>query len=273
MESGTEVNNRMMSPLRVRQAIDSTKDIFTIGASVASNALTLTLSPRSLSFRSSTLASGAINQRIISSAISLVVPSSATLGTVSATAARLALLAIDNAGTVELAVVNLAGGNNLDETTLISTTAISAAATAANVIYSTTARTNVPFRVVGFIDITEATAGAWATAPTTIQGGGGQALAAMSSLGYGQTWQDLTGSRALNVTYYNTTGKPILVNVKTVATAGAAIQMTIGGVGPITGSSLSAASQSGGGLFVIPPGASYIASNTNQTLLAWFELR
>ena len=144
------------------------------GATVAANALTLNLAATSIDFRSPTLSSGTINTRAFS-ALSLVVPSTATLGTVNAQAARLVLIAIDNSGTVELAVVNLSGGNNLDETTLISTTAISAAATANNVIYSTTGRTNIPFRVVGFIDITEATAGTWATAPTTIQGAGGQA--------------------------------------------------------------------------------------------------
>ena len=34
----------------------------------------------------------------------------------------------------------------------------------------------------------------------------------IGSLGYGQTWQDLTASRALATTYTNTTGKPIVVN-------------------------------------------------------------
>ncbi len=156
-----------------------------VTASVASNALTLTLNPTSLDFRSSSLGSGAVNTRTISAPISVIVPSGATLGTVNATEARLAILAMDNAGTVELAVVNLAGGNNLDETTLISTTAISASATANNIIYSTTARTSLPFRVVGFVDITEATAGTWATAPSTIQGAGGIDLSGFTGIGSG----------------------------------------------------------------------------------------
>ncbi len=139
-------------------------------------------------------------------------PSTATLGTVNAIQSRLVLLAIDNAGTVELAVVNIAGGNNLDETTLINTVAIDTASDAANVIYSTTARTGVPFRVVGYVESTQATAGTWATAPSTIQGAGGQALAAMGSFGYGQTWQAVT--RAASTTYYNNTGKLIKLRVK-----------------------------------------------------------
>lgn len=150
-----------------------------IAASVASNALTVTLNPTVLDFRSATLGSGANSRLALGVAISLTVPSGATLGTVNATPGRLILLAINNAGTMELAIVNQAGGVNLDETTLISTTAISAAATASNVIYSTTARTNVVFRVVGYIEITEATVGTWASAPSLVQGYGGQSAAAM----------------------------------------------------------------------------------------------
>lgn len=186
------------------------KQIQSITSSVASNALTVGLNATSLDFRSATLTNGVPNTRT-TAALSLVVPSTATLGTSANTAARLILIALDNSGTVELAIVNIAGGNNLDETTLISTTAMSAAATSASVIYSTTARTSVPFRVVGYLDITETVAGTWAADATTKQGLGGQALAAMSSIGYGQTYQDVTGSRALGTTYFNTTGKPIFV--------------------------------------------------------------
>ncbi len=249
----------------------SVKQLQSITATVASNALTLGLNPTSLDFRSSSLTSGVPNTLTVGAAISLVVPSGATLGTVSATAARLALLAIDNGGTVELAVVNLAGGNNLDETTLISTTAISAAATARNVIYSTTARTNVPFRVVGFVDITEATAGTWATSPTVIQGQGGQAMAAMSSLGYGQTWRDLTGSRALGTTYYNTTGRPILVNVNvnTVINNGT-FNITVDGV---VAAQTTIYSENQCLSAIVPNGATYVASSANMYLSTWSELR
>jgi len=84
---------------------------------------------------------------------------------------KVTLIAIDNAGTVELAVCN--GSLSLDESTLISTTALSADADSATVVYSTIARTNVPFRVVGFVESTQATAGTWASAPSKIQGAGG----------------------------------------------------------------------------------------------------
>jgi len=150
------------------------KQIQPITASVAASALTCTLNPLSLDFRATPLTSGTVNTRTVGTVISLVVPSTATLGTVNAIQSRLVLLAIDNAGTVELAVVNIAGGNNLDETTLINTVAVDTASDSANVIYSTTARTGVPYRVVGYVESTQATAGTWATAPSTIQGAGGQ---------------------------------------------------------------------------------------------------
>jgi len=160
----------------VTQQIISSK-IQPITASVGSSALTITLNATNIDFRSATLGSGTVNTRQIASPISVVVSSGSTLGTISATQSRLAVLAIDNAGTVELAVVNPSNGLLLDETTLISTTAEggAGAADSANVIYSTTARASVPFRIVGYIESTQATAGTWATAPSTIQGSGGTA--------------------------------------------------------------------------------------------------
>ena len=234
-----------------------------ITASVASNALTLTLNPTTLDFRSSTLSSGAVSTVTSSSPVSLVVPASATLGTVSAQASRLVLIALNNAGTIELAVVNISGGNQLDETNLISTTAISSGSTASNVVYSTTARTGVAYRVVGFIDSTQTTAGTWATAPSTIQGSGGQALAAMSSIGYGQTEQAV--ARNSGATYYNTTGKPIFLtrtwnagvgnNNMTISFNGrTAFQFGLG----YSGSSGSGCS----GSVLIPVGVSYTITDT-----------
>ncbi|MFN4328293.1 MAG: gp53-like domain-containing protein [Limnobacter sp.] len=161
-------------------ATGASAQIQPITASVAANALTLTLNPTRLDFRNATLTNGAVSSRTVATALSLTVPQGATLGATNGQPARLVLLAIDNAGTVELAVVNIAGGNALDESGVISTTAISAAATAANVFYSTTGRTNVPYRVVGFIDSTQATAGTYASAPTLVQGAGGLVLSALA---------------------------------------------------------------------------------------------
>ena len=237
-----------------------------ISASVNANALTITASALSLDFRSIALGSGAVT-RVTGAPASLVVPSGATLGTVSATQSRLAVLALNNAGTVELAVVNIAGGNDLTETGLISTTAISAAASAASVVYSTTARTSVAYRVIGYVESTQATAGTWATAPSTIQGYGGQALAAMSSLGYGQTWQVVTGSRSSGTTYYNTTGKPILLAINYSQTNG--VTLTVNGSTAFTAVANAIIAVA---TFLIPPGASYAFTST-AGISTWSELR
>ena len=229
-----------------------------ITASVGASALTCTLNPTTLNFRSTPLTSGTINTRTVATAISVVVPSTATLGTVSAQQSRLVLLALDNAGTVELAVVNIAGGNNLDETTLISTTAIAAGSNTANVIYSTTARTSLPFRVVGYVESTQATAGTWATAPSTVQGQGGQALAAMSSLGYGQTWQAVT--RVSGTTYYNTTGKPIQIALQANTSAAT---FNINGLVFNFSTSTSYDMM----YMIIPNGASYVYTSAGATLV------
>jgi hypothetical protein len=193
---------------------------------------------------------------------------------VSATQSRIVVLALDNAGTVELAVVNISGGNDLTETGLISTTAEggAGAADSASVVYSTTARTNVAYRVVGYIESTQATAGTWATTPSTIQGCGGQALTAMSSLGYSQVWTTLTSSRAFSTTYYNTTGRPISVSVNASGANNTSVALTVNSL------AVQGITNATGGTFagcvtaIVPPSGSYSASGT-MTLSSWFELR
>lgn len=234
-------------------------------ASVAANALTGTVTaPLRLNFRSATLTTGTPVAVSVATQ-SLVVPSGATLGTVNGVAARLVWLLAYNAGTPVLCVVNMSGGVNLDETTLISPTTISAGSTSASVIYSAAAvAANSPFRVIGFTDITEAAAGTWATAPTTVQPSGGNALTALGSLGYGQTpLANGAGiTRAYAVTYYNTTGRPIVVQISNSTAAYGT--MTINGVAWTVYVS---------GTFVVPIGGSYIYTTTGGVLNSWTELR
>ncbi|MES1989275.1 MAG: hypothetical protein V4440_14820 [Pseudomonadota bacterium] len=150
----------------------TTSKIQPITASVSANALTVTLNPTTLDFRSATISSGTVNTRVISSAITLVISNGSTLGSSNGAVGRYNILAIDNAGTVELAIINQDAGLTLDEFDVITTVAEggAGAADSGTTIYSTTARAGVPYRVVGFIKVTEATAGVWATAPSTIAG-------------------------------------------------------------------------------------------------------
>lgn len=252
----------------------------TLTATVAANALTIAIKTKAgtdpsasdpvlVVFRNATITDGTYTVVSVTAATSLVVSSGSTLGTVSAQAARLAVILINNAGTAELAINNLSGGVSLDETGIISTTAEGGAggADSATVIYSTTARSNLAYRVAGIIDITEATAGTWASAPTKLSLVDGQVLA-MSSIGFGQTWQNVTGSRAVNTTYYNTTGRPILVVIT--ATVGANVNILVNAV---TVASTNAGSTRSSYTFIVPPGNTYIWNSASGTIDNWAELR
>lgn len=163
-------------------APDSSYEVsnLTLLCSVASNALTIAVKtkagtdasggdPIKIGTRSSTLTSGVYNQRTISSALSFVVSSGSTLGHSSANSHNIWVYLIDNAGTLELAVSQTL----FPETELITTTAEGGAGAADSnrVVYSSVARTNVPFRVIGKLTSTQTTAGTWAVVPTAVSVG------------------------------------------------------------------------------------------------------
>lgn len=152
-------------------------DNLTLTASVASNALTIALKTKAgtdptsedlirIGFRNSTLTSGSFNTRTVTAATSLVISSGSTLGHANATAQYIYVYAIDNAGTVELA----ASSAPISDLGVVSTTAEggAGAADSGRVLYSTTARTNVPARLIGRLLSTQTTAGTWASAPTEV---------------------------------------------------------------------------------------------------------
>ena len=246
--------------------------LYSIGASVAANAITVTLDPTTIAFRSTTLTTGTPTVVQNASQLSLTIASTDSFGLVTAAGSqRIAILAINNSGTMELAASALYGGVSLDETGVITT---ATAVTTSTGIKAAAVRTGVAYKVVGFVDATFTTAVGWGSL-VTVQGQGGQALAAMSSLGYGQTPQSVT--RNSGTTYYNTTGKPILLMV-TATSVGAGnfgVDFSINGIS--MGKIAAAGSASGAGIFtsgssVIPVGASYVLTNANTTLQA-YELR
>jgi len=170
-------------------AAGSGESIFDVDASVGSNALTITINAQSIKFRSTTLTDGTPVTRTIASPITMTVSSGSTLGTISGVQSDILIVAIDNAGTVEVACINFAGNTDVSETGLISTTAEggAGAADSATVFYSTTARSDVAYRVVGLIRSTQATAGTWATTLSLVQGKGGNSSFLMMSVGYGRS--------------------------------------------------------------------------------------
>jgi len=247
-----------------------------IDASVSGNNLTVTLNPTTLDFRNATLSDGTVTTITLAAAISLTVPSGATLGGIATQLQRYALIAMNNAGTIELAIHNMGGGLNLDETDLISTTILNTSSDSNLVAYSTTARSNLAYRVVGFVDITCASAGVWASSPSKKQGYGGQAIAANSSIGYGQIYQPVT--RTPGTPYYNTTGKPIYgtINIANVSNTNATITLVINGGAAITILSCGggASGQVGGNAnYLIPVASSYQFAHTNVSTSSYVELR
>jgi len=97
-----------------------------------------------------------------------------------------------------------------------------------------------------------------------------------NTLGYNQTWQDVTNSRASGTTYTNSTGKPIQVNVAGECTSGSAIlYLTVGGVVISGGQVQSLANLTAQVGAIIPPGTTYVLSVNFGTVTPtyWAELR
>lgn len=149
-----------------------------LAASVSASALTIALkdaagndpsaaSPVYIPFRSATAATGTTTTRAVTSALSVVISSGSTLGHVSGQLSPIFVYAIDNAGTVELAA---SAESFYDEATRQTTTAEGGggAADSANILYSTTSRSNVGIRLLGRLKSSQATAGTWASAISEI---------------------------------------------------------------------------------------------------------
>ena len=165
-------------------------------ASVAANALTISLTtadgstpsstnPVQLGFRQQTATVGLQDIVQVTGAVSITIPSGATLGCVSGEYHRIWIGALNYGGTVELFVFNAYGDSISWPSTGIllprssisstlgskfySTVALNTSSDNSGTPYSTNARTNVPWTILGCLDITEATAGTWASAPVLLQ--------------------------------------------------------------------------------------------------------
>lgn len=182
----------------------------------ATGALTFTLPTMAVDFRSTTLTSGTITT-VTGTPSDLVLPSGATLGSVTTVSARIVRVLINNAGTLEQAIVNISGGNDLSETGVINTTAIDTASDSANVFYSTTARTGVAYKVVGIVEAVN-TAGAWGD-PTLVQGVGGQVIPAVPQMRLFKTVASTSGT-SIDFTGIQSSAKKITVSFASVSTSG-----------------------------------------------------
>ena len=96
---------------------------------------------------------------------------------------------------------------------------------------------------------------------------------APAGVGQGQTWQ--TPTRARDVTYTNSTGKPIMVVVSGISTGVSAVILGfVNGVNIIAGGTSTGASAYVAGFsMIVPAGATYLIGGGNCTLDYWSELR
>lgn len=184
-----------------------------LASSVSGNALTIALkdaggsdasatSPIRIAFRSSTAATGTYTMRSVTGALSVVVSSGSTLGHVSALSYPIYVYAIDNAGTVELAVSTAL----FDCNTIQNTTAEggAGAADSATVMYSTTARSGVAVRLIGRLLSTQTTAGTWAATPTETTPGSAFGLATPTKPGMATSYINSVRSKTLTTSSTST---------------------------------------------------------------------
>jgi hypothetical protein len=99
-------------------------------------------------------------------------------------------------------------------------------------------------------------------------------------LGIGQTWQNVTGSRAFGSTYTNSTGKPIAVSVSGTANNNGSFVLILYVNGAEIGYSTVYAANAGyrvHSFFIVPNGATYAVSGSGgiatTILYNWSELR
>src|SRR6266481_3720860 len=152
----------------------------TLVASVAANALTIAVKtlagnnpsssdPVFLLFRDASAGYAVIEQ---TAALSITVPSGATLGTVNGQANRIWVGVLNNGGTPVLGVYNSLGGTNIlpwDETSVANGTGITSSSTAPQVWHTASTLSSVVLRILGYVESTQATAGTWATSPSKVQ--------------------------------------------------------------------------------------------------------
>lgn len=97
----------------------------------------------------------------------------------------------------------------------------------------------------------------------------------LKEIGVGQTWQNVTASRDLGVTYTNSTGKPVFIQVSIYITADGLWRATVAGV-------IVSDVQANAGYddyvnfsFIVPNGSTYSVTQLSGSYLAmlWSELR
>lgn len=208
--------------------------------------------------------------------LTLVVPATASLGApAAAPVSTLAVVAfLASGGGVALGVVNLAGGVSVDESAPANAALIGASSLLANTIYASAAQTSRPYRVVGLIQAIWVSGSGWSSGSLKTLGAGLQATAALSSFGMGQLYRPSGGARALGVSYYNPSSRPIFVTVTAVFTGAGGTLNAVVGTENAGGSAPSHGATAVNVCFVVPPGQRYVVTSAGGTVsaLQWSEM-
>lgn len=147
------------------------QQLITGSAVCAANAMTITIDPNTVDFRSPTLTSGGKNRRTFGSAISMVIPNGALMGGLAGQNNRLYPMLIDATsvgGGIEVAVISAAASANLNESGVINTEAISTAAAVTASIAVTTGVMTVTAVISGAITVGQQLVGAGVPAGTRV---------------------------------------------------------------------------------------------------------
>jgi len=247
--------------------------IQSFSVTVSGNAMTGVFTPSGqVTFRNPSLPNGAPVSAIIAAPLSLTIPAGATLGSTSGQVTRFIWLLIYNGGSPVLAVCNISGGISFDESVLINSAVITSSSNSNVVNYSSASISLSPFRIIGYCDFVQTTAGTYAAAPTTVQGSGGSTPASISGFGSGQVWS--APSRTLGTTYYAPIGRAIFVSVWANSSGAGVLSGYVNGLQIAVNSTTVATTLGIGISFMVPAGASYsVTGSGNITFAGWTEMR
>jgi len=133
---------------------------------------------------------------------------------------------------------------------------------------STTIQTFAPSQ--GTVGLTQLSATGTPSASTFLRGD--NTWADSGAVGVGQTWTNVTSSRALSTTYTNSTGRPIQLYIVCTGGNSNGATVTIAGVTP---AQLYTNVAGGRVAFfvIIPSGVTYLLGDSGATIHSWWELR
>jgi hypothetical protein len=152
-------------------------------ASVAANALTISVltnggatptatTPVTMLFRNTTVGGVPLVGQITAAA-QIVISSGNTMGCVSGQSCHIWVVGAYNAGTVQICAITPLSGTNIgpinEVLTQSSASGTTGGSSAQTYYCNASSLSGVPIRILGYVEIQEATAGTWATGPTIVQ--------------------------------------------------------------------------------------------------------